>query len=85
MEAVRHLYEAIQERVNSWRSDRYPCAEFPPIGKLLEYAHLPESDSLRFLRRPQLRALETYWYLRLIERTAKIPDLYQNYFILTDA
>ncbi len=80
MEAVRHLYEAIQERVNSWRRDRYPCAEYPAIGEILEYARLPEPDSLRFLRRPQLRALETYWYLRLIERTAKIPDLYRNYF-----
>jgi type III restriction enzyme len=32
------------------------------------------------LRPPQLRALETYWYLRLVERTPHIFDLYQKLF-----
>jgi len=59
--------------VNTWRSARYPCADYPAIGEILEYAVLPESDHLRFLRRPQLRALETYWYLRLVENTPGFP------------
>ena len=29
----------------------------------------------RFLRAPQLRALETYWYLRLVEGTPHVLDL----------
>ncbi len=77
---VKHLYEAIQERVSAWRTNRYPCADYPVIGEILDYARLPESEDLRLLRRPQLRALETYWYLRLIEGTPKIPDLYSRYF-----
>ena len=77
---VRHLYEAIQDRVSAWRSDRYPCADYPTIGEVLDYARLPESSDLRFLRRPQFRALETYWYLRLVEGTPLIPDLYSCYF-----
>lgn len=68
---VKHLYEAIQDRVSAWRANRYPCADYPVIGEILDYARLPESEDLRFLRRPQLRALETYWYLRLIEETPK--------------
>ena len=80
MGLVKQLYEAIQERVGDWRSSHYPCADYPVIGEILEYAVLPESDNLRFLRRPQLRALETYWCLRLIEGTPRIPDLYARYF-----
>ncbi|TEU10953.1 MAG: restriction endonuclease subunit R [Anaerolineales bacterium] len=35
---------------------------------------------MRFLRVAQLRALETYWYLRLVEGTPHIFDLYQRYY-----
>ena len=81
MEAVRHLYEAIQDRVSAWRANRYPCADYPVIGEILDYARLPESEDLRFLRRPQLRALETYWYLRLIEGTpSRSPISTPRYF-----
>lgn len=80
MRPVKHLYEAIQERVTAWRNAHYPCADYPAIGEVLEYAVLPEADNLRFLRRPQLRALESYWYLRLIEGSPRIPDLYARYF-----
>ena len=80
MRLVKHLYEAIRERVSGWRSSHYPCGAYPAIGEILEYAVLPESDNLRFLRRPQLRALETYWYIRLIEGSPRIPDLYARYF-----
>jgi hypothetical protein len=77
---VKHLYEVVQERVAAWRSEGYRCPEYPILAEILEYARLPESDTLRFLRRPQLRALETYWYLRLIEQTPHVADLYDRYF-----
>lgn len=80
MGPVKHLYEALQERVNAWRGGHYPCDDYPVIGEILEYALLPESDQPRFLRRPQLRALETYWHLRLIEDSPRIPDLYARCF-----
>ncbi len=77
---MKHLYEAIQDRVAAWRSSHYPCPDFPTIGEILDYARLPESGDLRFLRQPQLKALETYWYLRLIEGTPHITALYSRYF-----
>jgi hypothetical protein len=74
-----HLYELIQQKVANWREDGYP-SEYPAIAEILEYAILPQTDSLRFLRAAQLRALETYWYLRLIEGTPHIFDLYRLYY-----
>ena len=35
------------------------------------------------MRRAQLRALETYWYLRVVEGTPHVFDLYQRYFSRT--
>ena len=35
---------------------------------------------LRYLRRAQLRALETYWYLRLVLDTPRTPTLYAALF-----
>jgi hypothetical protein len=45
----------------------------------LEWAANPEGGGFQ-LRPPQVRALETYWYLRLVEGTPHIIDLYQKYF-----
>ena len=75
-----HLYELIQRNVSAWRRAGYPAAQYPAIGEILEYATLPETGSLRFLRAAQLQALETYWYLRLVEGTPHIFDLYQKYY-----
>ncbi|MBC8253145.1 MAG: hypothetical protein H8E35_03840, partial [Ardenticatenia bacterium] len=76
MSPVSHLYEKLQEKVAAWRKDGYPVDRYPAIAEILEYATLPESGTLRFLRAAQLRALETYWYLRLVEGTPHIFDLY---------
>ena len=75
-----HLYELIQQNVTTWREDGYPTADYPAIAEILDYATLPETGNLRFLRAAQLRALETYWYLRLVEGTPHIFDLYQRYY-----
>jgi hypothetical protein len=53
-----HLYEQIARRVDRWRKDGYPCAGYPAIAEILDYATLPETGTLRFLRAAQLRALE---------------------------
>ncbi len=74
-----HLYEQLAARVDAWRKQNYAHAEYPVIAEILEYAANPEGDGFR-LRAPQLRALETYWYLRLVEKTPHIFDLYQKYF-----
>lgn len=78
---MSYLYQVLSQRVDTWRAAHYPCDDFPAIREILEFA-LEDGDSgqLRYLRRAQLRALETYWYLRLVLKTPKIPDLYENLF-----
>ncbi len=76
---MSHLYQLIQQNVMTWREAGYPC-DYPAIAEILEYATLPEIGSLRYLRKVQLRALETYWYLRLVEDTPHIFDLYKKYY-----
>ena len=75
-----HLHQQIAARVTAWRAESYACAEYPAIGEILDWAHVPETGHARFLRRPQLRALETYWYLRLIEKTPHVFDLYKRFY-----
>ena len=76
-----YLYQVLAERVDAWRIQNYPCADFPAIREILEFATEDgEPGQLRYLRRAQFRALETYWYLRLVLGTPKIPDLYEQLF-----
>ncbi len=75
-----HLYEKIAKRAEEWRKQSYPCADFPAISEVLDWARDSETGSLRFLRPPQLQAVEVYWYLRLVEKTAHISDLYEKFF-----
>lgn len=74
------LHERLAEMVATWRADGYPRDEFPAIAEVLEFAGETEAGELRYLRRPQIRALETYWYLRLVEDTPHIFDLYLRTF-----
>lgn len=75
------LYQALSGHVDTWRSNNYPCAQFPAIREILEFS-VDDKDSgqLLYLRAAQLRALETYWYLRLVLNTPKIPELYEVLF-----
>lgn len=74
---MNHLFQALSVRVDAWRAARYDCPDFPAIGEILDFAlEDPTTDQLRYLRRAQFRALETYWYLRLVLNTPRIPDLY---------
>ncbi len=75
------LYQTLSERVDAWRSQNYPCDDYPAIQEILEYAtEDTQTGQLRYLRRAQLRALETYWYLRLVLGTPKTPQLYELLF-----
>jgi hypothetical protein len=75
-----HLHQVLAARVDAWRSAGYPCDAYPGIAEMLEYARATDDGHPRFLRKPQLRALETYWYLRLVENTPKMLDLYRRLF-----
>src|SRR5438445_192848 len=74
-----HLYESLSHSVNEWRRQGYPHGEYDTISEILEWATKPEGEGFR-LRPPQLRALETYWYLRLVKDTPHIFKLYQEFF-----
>ena len=75
------LYEAIAGRVDAWRADGYPHEAFPAVAEVLQFAIDDEaSGHLRYLRAAQFRALETYWHLRLVEGTPRIPELYKRLF-----
>jgi type III restriction enzyme len=73
------LYDILRSKVSEWRKNNYP-SDFPVISEILEFNLNPEIRNLRFLRKAQLEALETYWYLRLVERTPHIFDLYKKLY-----
>ena len=77
-----HLYEVLALKVDDWRQRKYPHSKFPAIAEILEWSRSPDVSSFQ-LRQPQLRALETYWYLRLVEGTPHILDLYSRCFSRT--
>lgn len=64
------LHEILAERVAGWRGTAYAHDTQPAIAEILLYAR-NEDGSPRYLREPQIRALETYWYLRLVEGTRR--------------
>lgn len=72
----------LKEKVGKWRSENYPC-KYQGIGEILNY-NLYEDEKgnkiLRYLRKAQFEALETYWYLRLVENTPHIFDLYKKLY-----
>jgi type III restriction enzyme len=76
---MTHLFQALAQGVDTWRAENYLCQEFPAIREILEHAQ-EEGGQLRYLRRAQFRALETYWYLRLVLNTPRIGDLYTLLF-----
>ncbi|MCC6457298.1 MAG: DEAD/DEAH box helicase family protein [Caldilineaceae bacterium] len=73
------LYQALAPRVDRWRQSSYPHDLFPVIGEILEWASEPDGGGYR-LRMPQIRSLETYWYLRLVEETPHVHALYERLF-----
>ncbi len=77
-----HLYQVIAQKVDVWRNAGYPTEEYPVVSEILEWASNPNGSGFR-LRRPQIRALETYWYLRLVENTPHILNLYKQTFSRT--
>jgi type III restriction enzyme len=69
-------------KVQEWRNAGYPSPN-PVISEILDF-NISESEtgekSLRYLRRAQFEALETYWYLRLVEETPKVFELYRTLY-----
>lgn len=72
-----HLYQVLAQKVKEWCAKDYPCISNPAIAEILEWVKNPEISGFK-LRPPQIAALETYWYLRLVEQTPHILDLYKT-------
>ena len=77
---VNPLYQILAGRVKEWRDAGYPSENYPALAEILEYQVEAETGAPRFLRLPQLRALETYWYLRLVAGTPRVFDLYRTLY-----
>ncbi len=77
---MNHLHERIAARVGEWRTSGYALERFPAVAEILEYQTDAEDGSMRFLRIPQFRALETYWHLRLVEGTPDVLELYRRLY-----
>ena len=59
---MEQLHQKLTDQVKTWEQEEFPCLGYPALAEILEWAR-DEAGRLRFLRRPQLRALEIYWYL----------------------
>ena len=73
------LFDQLKTKTADWRKKGFPHEAFSPIAEILEWASSPDGSGFQ-LRPPQLRALEAYWYLRLVENTPRLFDLYQKFF-----
>lgn len=73
------LYLELKAKVAEWRNTSYE-SQYPAISEIFDYNYVPENQHYRYLRKAQYEALETYWYLRLIEKTPHIFDLYKKLF-----
>lgn len=75
------LFQTLAIDVAQWRQTKYVCDRYPSIREILEFAVEDEhTGQLRYLRKAQFRALETYWFLRLVLNTPTIPALYTRLF-----
>lgn len=75
----KELYKILRDEVERWRKEDYKC-DFSTIREIMEFNYDLESNNLRFLRKAQFEALETYWYLRLVEKTPHVFDLYKKFY-----
>lgn len=76
------LPNLLKGKVEEWRKNNYSC-DYSAISEILNY-NIVTSESgekeLRFLRNAQFEALETYWYLRIVEKTPHIFELYKKLY-----
>ncbi len=78
---MKPLFDHISDKVKIWRDSGYShehhptIQQYPLIKELLKYQRDDERRE-RYLRSPQLLALETYWYLRLVMKTPSFLEMY---------
>ncbi|MBN2541296.1 DEAD/DEAH box helicase family protein [bacterium] len=78
-EKPENLHVYIKKMVDEWRNIGYP-SKYPELATILDYNANNQSSCFN-LRKAQCDALETYWYLRIIENTPHIIELYKKLFL----
>ncbi|MEO0185634.1 MAG: hypothetical protein ABIL20_07535, partial [candidate division WOR-3 bacterium] len=73
------LYSLLRSKISAWRVSNYK-SDFTALSEIFDFNFDSKNQSFRFLRKAQFEALETYWYLRIVERNPHIFDLYKKYF-----
>jgi type III restriction enzyme len=79
-DAVNLLHEALRDRARAWRETGHANDAFPAVAEIFEWIEEPGSGAVRYLRRPQIDALEVYWLLRLVEGTPQVAEFYRSLF-----
>lgn len=74
-----NLWQKLTPKLEEWRKANYPCDEYPAIAEILRFQR-NEDGSSRYLRIPQIEALEMYWYIRLVLKTPRLLELYKLAF-----
>lgn len=79
---LKSLHEKIASDVEDWREQGYPCEKYPLIKTILAYQRCggEGDETLLYLHAAQFRALETYWFLRLVKETPRFMDMYKGYY-----
>ena len=80
---MAYLFDQLRTRTAKWQEQGFPHEEFSSIAEILEWTSSPDGSGFQ-LRPPQLRAIETYWFLRLASNTPRLFDLYQEFFPADD-
>ncbi|MDQ1217460.1 DEAD/DEAH box helicase family protein [Microbacterium arborescens] len=72
------LADELERLVRDWRDSGYVSDEYPFIGEILDSASGKGISTSPYLRAPQVAALETYWFLRIVRSTESIPSLFES-------
>ncbi len=75
---IEGLYLKLKLQVKQWRKDGYPSS-YSGLATILRHNRDNQKSGFK-LREAQVEALEIYWYLRMMEDTTHILDLYKKYF-----
>jgi type III restriction enzyme len=70
------LFESLADEVDEWVATDCQSLRYPAIQEILQWVAGDNSQTPRYLRLPQLRALRTYWYLRCELNSPRVIDLY---------
>jgi len=76
---MAHLHEILAAEVSTWGRKNYTGHDFLVLTEILDWAKKPDGSGF-VLRPPQIKALETYWYLRLVRKTPNVFELYKGVF-----